>query len=133
MKQICCLLVLCGLLSGCVLGYGPCLFTKPFRQTVTGKVHFKDFPGPDGLDSVPILSLDNTAYVYAPAQSSHCLAANDLQMVGFSEFPPDVVENTHVSVKGSIFQAVSSRQHTALLIDVVTVLPIKPPPKEQDH
>ncbi|HEY2686278.1 MAG TPA: hypothetical protein VGI93_22390 [Steroidobacteraceae bacterium] len=118
-------------LSGCVVGYGPCMLVKPFKQTVTGRVHFRDYPGPDGTDNVPILTMDTTAYVYAPAQSSHCLAANDVQLVGFSEFPQDVVENTHVTVQGSFFSATSSRQHTAFLIDVRSVLPIKPQPKEE--
>ena len=118
-------------LSGCVLGYGPCMLLKPFKQTVTGRVHFKDYPGPDGMDNVPILTLDSTAYVYSPGQSTHCLAANDVQLVGFSEFPKDVVENTHVSVQGSFFSATSSHQHTPLLIDVTSVLPIRPQPKEE--
>ena len=118
-------------LSGCVLGYGPCMMTKPFKQTVTGRVHFKDFPGPDGIDNVPILTLDTTAYVYSPAQSAHCLAANDVQLVGFSEFPQDVVENTHVTVQGSVFSATSAHQHSAFLIDVTSVLPIRQQPKEE--
>ena len=107
------------------------MLLKPFKQTVTGRVHFKDYPGPDGVDNVPILTLDTTAYVYAPAQGAHCLAANDVQLVGFSEFPQDVVENTHVTVQGSVFAATSSHQHTPLLIDVTSVLPIKPQPKEE--
>jgi hypothetical protein len=117
--------LMCAALSGCVLGYGPCLLQKPVRQTMTGHVHFRDYPSPDGVDNVPILTLDSTEYVYAPAQTTHCLAANDVQLVGFSEFPPDVVENTHVTVHGTLFQATESHQYTPLLINVITVLPIK--------
>jgi hypothetical protein len=120
-------------LSGCVLGYGPCLLLKPIKNTFTGRVHFRDYPSADGVDNVPLLTLDSTAYVYSPAQSTHCLAANDLQLVGFSEFPPDVVENTHVTVTGTVFGATSDHQHTPLLIDVVSVLPIKAAPKTQDQ
>ena len=116
-------------LSGCVVGYGPCLLVKPLKNTVTGRVHFRDYPGPDGVDNVPILSLDATAYVYSPSQSTHCIAANDVQLVGLSEFPPDIIENTHVTVNGAVFAATSSHQHTPLLIDVVSVLPIRDLPK----
>jgi hypothetical protein len=111
-------------LSGCVIGYGPCLFQQPVKNTLTGHVHFRDYPAPDGLDNVPVLSLDRTAYVYAPAQSHHCLAANDLQLVGVAEFPPNVIENSHVTVDGVLFQAGSGRQHTPFLMNVTTILPI---------
>jgi hypothetical protein len=110
-------------LSGCVLGYGPCLFLRPVKHSFSGIVHFRDYPGPDGLDNVAILTLDQTAYVYAPAQSTHCLAANDVQMVGLSEFPQNVVENSHVAVNGALFPATTSRQHTTFLLDVGTILP----------
>ena len=111
-------------LSGCVIGYGPCLFQQPVKNTLTGHVHFRDYPGPDGLDNVPVLSLDRTAYIYAPAQSHHCLAANDLQLIGVAEFPPNVIENSHVTVDGVLFQAGSGRQHTPFLMNVTTILPI---------
>jgi hypothetical protein len=112
------------LLSGCVIGYGPCLFQQPVKNTLTGRVHFRDYPGADGVDNVPVLALDRTAYVYAPAQSHHCLSANDLQLVGVAEFPQNVIENSHVVVDGVIFQASSARQHTPFLMNVTTVLPI---------
>jgi hypothetical protein len=111
-------------LSGCVIGYGPCLFQQPVKNSLTGHVHFRDYPAPDGLDNVPVLSLDRTAYIYAPAQSHHCLAANDLQLVGVAEFPPNVIENSHVTVNGVLFQAGSGRQHTPFLMNVTTILPI---------
>jgi hypothetical protein len=110
--------------SGCVIGYGPCLFQQPVKNTLTGHVHFRDFAAPDGLDNVPVLSLDRTAYIYAPAQSHHCLPANDVQLVGVAEFPPNVIENSHVTVDGVLFQAGSGRQHTPFLINVTTILPI---------
>jgi hypothetical protein len=111
-------------MSGCVVGYGPCLFQQPFKNTVTGHVHFRDYPNPDGVDNVPILALDRTAYVYAPAQSIHCLPANDLQLVGVAEFPRNVIENTHVTVDGVVFPAGSGRQHTPFVMNVTTILPI---------
>jgi hypothetical protein len=111
-------------LSGCVIGYGPCLFQQPVKNTLTGHVHFRDYPGPDGLDNVPVLSLDRTAYIYAPAQSHHCLPANDVQLIGVAEFPPNVIENSHVTVDGVLFQAGSGRQHTPFLMNVTTILPI---------
>jgi len=114
-------------LSGCVIGYGPCLFQQPVKNTLTGHVHFRDYPAADGVDNVPVLSLDRTAYIYAPAQSHHCLSANDVQLVGVAEFPRDVIENTHVAVDGVLFQAGSGRQHTPFLMDVTTILPVAAP------
>jgi hypothetical protein len=111
-------------LSGCVLGYGPCLFQQPVKNTLTGRVHFRDYPASDGLDNVPVLALDRTAYVYAPAESHHCLPANDVQLTGVAEFPQNVIENSHVSVDGVLFQAGSSRQHTPFVMNVTTILPI---------
>ena len=111
-------------LSGCVLGYGPCLFLQPVKHTFTGLVHFRDYPASDGIDNVAILALDSTAYVYAPAQSNHCMAANDVQMVGLAEFPNDIGENSHVAVDGSLFEATTSRQHTTFLLSVSSILPV---------
>jgi hypothetical protein len=118
---------LCIALSGCVLGSGPCLWLKPVRVTLAGHVHFRDFPGRDGIDNVPLLVLDTQKYVYAPAQSHLCLAANDLQLVGVAEFPQSIGENSHVSVVGSLLEAVSARQYTRFLIDVISIEPIRPP------
>jgi hypothetical protein len=112
-------------LSGCVIGYGPCLFQQPIKNTLTGHVHFRDYPAADGMDNVPVLVLDRTAYIYAPAQSHHCLSANDVQLVGVAEFPQNVIENSHVSVAGVLFQAVSGRQHTPFVMNVTTILPVR--------
>jgi hypothetical protein len=114
----------CLLSSGCVIGYGPCLFQQPVKNTLTGRVHFRDYPNTDGMDNVPILALDQTAYVYAPAQSHHCLSANDVQLVGIAEFPQNVIENSHVNVDGVLFQAGSNREHTPFVMRVTTILPI---------
>ena len=111
-------------LSGCVIGYGPCLFQQPIKSNLTGRVHFRDYQSADGIDNVPVLALDRTAYIYAPAESHHCLPANDVQLVGVAEFPQNVIENTHVSVDGRLFQAASDHQHTAFLMTVITILPI---------
>jgi hypothetical protein len=117
----------CAALSGCVLGSGPCLWLGPIKNNFTGHVHFRDYPETDGLDNVPILLLDKTVYIYAPAQSQQCMAANDVQLVGVTEFPQDVGENSHVTVQGTLFEAVSGRQHTRFLINVISMAPIKPP------
>jgi hypothetical protein len=114
-------------LSGCVIGYGPCLFQQPVKNTLTGRVHFRDYPGPDGVDNVPVLVLDRTAYTYSPAQSHHCMPANDVQLVGVSEFPQNVIENSHVSVDGVLFPAASGREHTPFVMKVNTILPIGNP------
>ena len=111
-------------LSGCVLGYGPCLLQQPVKNNLIGRVHFRDFPSADGMDNVAVLVLDRTAYVYAPAQSHLCLPANDVQLVGVSEFPQNVIENSHVSVDGVLFQETSSRQHTPFVMKVNTLLPL---------
>jgi len=118
----------CAALSGCVLGSGPCLWLQPVKHHFSGHVHFRDYPAPDGLDNVPVLLLDQTAYIYAPAQSQQCLAANEMQLVGVAEFPPNVDENSHVRVEGSLFEAVSARQHTRFLINVTHIVPIRTPP-----
>ncbi len=116
-------LVACAAAAGCVSGYGGCLWVAPFKHTLSGRVHFRSFPMPDGIDEVPILALDHTAYLYSPAQSFSCLPADELQLVGISEFPQSIVEGSHVSVQGSLFSAVSSQQHTHFLMNVITLLP----------
>jgi hypothetical protein len=122
--RLLCSLIACATLSGCVLGYGPCLFLQPLNHEFVGVVHFHDYPAPDGIDNVPILTTDTTAYVYAPAQSHRCLPANDLQLVGLAEFPKDIGENSHVAVTGSLTEATTSRQHTTFLLNVTTILPV---------
>jgi len=116
----------CAVLSGCVIGYGHCLWLQPFTQTLTGVLHFREYPAADGIDHVPVLVLDRTAYLYTPAVSHLCLAADDLQLVGWSEFPPDLPENTHVRVDGSLFEAATGHQHTRFLINVRTIVPTAP-------
>ncbi len=117
------LLSLLAALSGCVHGYG-CLLQEPLRHTLTGRVHFRSFPAADGVDNVPILVLDRTAYVYAPAHSYQCMSATDMQLVGVSEFPETVIENSKVSVDGSIFESTAAHQYTRFLINVTTLLPL---------
>jgi hypothetical protein len=114
-------------LSGCVIGSGPCLWLQ-VRHDFKGHVHFREFPRSDGVDTVPILILDKTQYMYAPPQSFHCLAANDVQLVGMAEFPASVGEGTHVLVDGTVYQGVAEGQHTQFVINVLSVVPIKPKP-----
>ena len=112
-------------LSGCVIGSGPCLWLQ-VRHDFAGRVHFREFPRSDGVDTVPILILDKTQYMYAPPQSFQCLAANDVQLVGLTEFPDSIGENTHVVVDGTVYQGVAVGQHTQFVINVISILPTKP-------
>jgi hypothetical protein len=52
-----------------------------------------------------------------------CQSADQLQLVGISEFPENVVEDSHVSVEGRLFAAVSAHDHTSFLMNVITLLP----------
>lgn len=112
-------------LSGCVIGSGPCLWLQ-VRHDFVGRVHFREFPRSDGIDTVPILILDKTQYMYAPPQSFHCLAANDVQIVGMSEFPDSIGEDTHVVVDGKMIEGVAVGQHTRFVIQAISVLPTGP-------
>ena len=113
-------------LPGCVLGSGPCLWLGPLKHTFTGHVHMRDFPESDGVDHVPILILDHTAYVYAPAESHQCQAANDIQMIGVAEFPRDVGENSRVTVRGTLLEGIAERQHTQFVLSVSSIFPAAP-------
>jgi hypothetical protein len=110
-------------LSGCVNGVG-CLFLQPVSHTLTGRVHFRAFPSAAGMDNVPILELDRTVYVYSPAHSYQCLSATDIQLVGISEFPQNVIENSRVSVTGKLFESASGHEYTRFLMNVTTLLPL---------
>ena len=113
---------LCMAVSGCVIGSGPCLWLQ-VRHDFVGHVHFREFPRSDGVDTVPILILDKTQYIYAPPQSLQCLAANDVQLVGMTEFPDSIGEDTHVIVEGKIIEGVAAGQYTRFVIDAISVLP----------
>ncbi|HEY0746903.1 MAG TPA: hypothetical protein VGD63_09410 [Steroidobacteraceae bacterium] len=117
---------LCMSLSGCVIGSGPCLWLQ-VRHDFTGRVHFREFPQTDGVDTVPILILDKTLYVYAPPQSFHCLPANDVQLIGLTEFPDSIGENTHVIVDGKVLEGVARGQYTRFVIQVNSILPLEHP------
>lgn len=123
----------CAALSGCVLGYGPCLLQSPVVVSLQGKLHFRTYPVGGGLDHVAVLALDRTAHVYAPAESRSCLAVNDVQLTGWSEYPPDLTDNKPVSVDGSLVPATTPHQHTRFLIEVRTIDPlIAPLPRKRD-
>src|SRR5260370_35437400 len=111
-------------LSGCVHGSG-CLFLQPIKHTLTGRIHFKSFPAPDGIDNVPVLVLDRTAYVYSPAHSYQCMSATDVQLVGVSEFPENIIENSRVAAQGSLFEATPPHQYPRSLLTAPTCLPSK--------
>ena len=114
-------------LAGCVIGSGRCLLLQPIKATLTGKIHFRDYAAVGGVDNVPVLALDRTAHIYAPAESHSCIPVNDLQLVGWSEFPPDIIEGAHISVHGSLFGAATSHQYTRFLMNVATVAPVGGP------
>ena len=114
-------------LTGCVHGYG-CLFLQPVKHTLTGRIHFKTYPAADGMDNVPILVLDRTAYVYSPAHTYQCLSATDIQLVGVSEFPENVIEDSRVSVEGKLFESTSAHEYTRFLMNVTTLLPLNTSP-----
>jgi hypothetical protein len=115
--------------AGCVHGYGGCLWTQPVKHTLSGRVHFRSYPTPDGVDNVPVLTLDHEVYIYSPAQSFMCQPADQLQLVGISEFPESVVEDSHVMVQGRLFAAASSHDHTSFLMNVITLLPENASPR----
>jgi hypothetical protein len=109
---------------------------QPVKHTLSGKVQFRTYPADQGVDNVPVLVLDKTAYLYAPAQSLMCQSADELQLVGVSEFPQNVVENSHVSAEGKLFSAASAHDHTRFLMNVITLLPDIPnrsQPEEQNR
>jgi len=114
---------ICFAAAGCVHGYGGCLWTQPVKHTLSGRVHFRTYPTPEGVDNVPVLTLDHEIYVYSPAQSFMCQPADQLQLVGIADFPESVVEDSHVVVQGRLFAGVSSHDHTSFLMNVITLLP----------
>jgi hypothetical protein len=118
---------MCAALSGCVLGSGPCLWLQA-KHNFSGHVHFRDFPTADGIDNVPILILDKTEYVYSPAQSFQCMLLNEAQMVGVTEFPQSVIENSHISLQGSVYQGVGKHEYTHFLIKVDALMLSPRPP-----
>jgi len=119
-----CVLSFCLACAGCVAGYGGCLFMAPVKHTLTGRVHFRSYPAADGIDNVPVLALDHMAYMYSPSQSFSCLPTDELQLVGIYEFPQNIVENSLVTVQGTLFGAASAHEHTRFLMNVITMLPV---------
>ncbi len=113
-------------LAGCVMGGGRCLWLEPLKSTVSGTLHFRPFKGTEGVDQVPVLALDKTAYIYAPGISHQCQSAEELQLVGVAEFAPNIAENSHIRVQGALFGAVSGHQHTPFLVNVSNIELIKP-------
>lgn len=110
-------------LSGCVFGYGHCLFLQPVKVDLAGKLQFRDFPAADGVDNVPILALDRTEYVYDPTARHSCVPISEVQLSGLSQFPADVVEGTPVRADGSLIAATTARQHTRFVLEVAGLLP----------
>ena len=114
-------------LSGCVLGYGRCLFLEPVKVSLSGTVHFREFPATNYIDRVPILTLDRTEYVYNPAQSKQCRSADDLQLAPLVDLPVDIGENAHVIVDGTLVDATQAHQHTRFVLNVASIHLTKKP------
>jgi hypothetical protein len=115
---------MCLVLSGCVIGSGPCLWLQA-RHYFSGRVHFREFPRNGGIDTVAILVLDKTEYVYAPPQSFQCLPANELQLINVIELPDGIGENSHVIVDGKVLEGVTDSQHTHFVINSISVVPFR--------
>jgi hypothetical protein len=56
------------------------------------------------------------------------MSATDVQLVGVSEFPESIIENSRVTAQGSLFESTSAHQYTRFLMNVTTLLPLKPAP-----
>ncbi len=111
-------LVVCAALSGCVVGYGPCLFLSPVRVSLTGTMHFRTYKVGDEIERVAVLTSDRSEYVYAPAQSHLCLMAEDFQLAGWDDYPTDLVDGTRIAVRGGLIEASTPHQHTRFLLKI---------------
>ena len=117
-------------LSGCVLGYGRCLFLDPVRVSLTGTLHWRTYEVDGAAERVAVLHADGSQYVYAPAESRLCQMASDFQLTGWSDYPPNLTDGARVSVAGSLLQATSAHQHTRFLVKLrrIDLLPgLRPP------
>lgn len=122
-------LLACAALSGCVIGYGRCLFLHPFRVSLTGTLHFRSYEVGTDVERVAVLSTDHSQYVYAPAESHLCRMASDFQLAGWTDYPRSLSDGTRVSVEGSLIQSTSRREHTHFLIEVRTLERLTPAPR----
>jgi hypothetical protein len=113
------IIALAALPSGCVLGYGKCLFMEPVKADLIGTVHFRS--GAGGAGSVPVLVLERTAYIYAPALSKQCQSAHDVRLLPLADLPANIVENSKVEVAGSLALADSGAQQSRFAMNVATI------------
>lgn len=112
-------------LQGCVLGYGHCKLTDPVTTSLVGHVHFRDYRDETTFDRAPILTLDRTEYIYAPALGKQCASAGEMQLMPLADLPDNIAEGAHVRVRGTIVQANQRGQHTRFVFNVATVELIK--------
>jgi hypothetical protein len=121
--------------GSCVAGYGRCLFLQPSRVTLAGTLHWRIVEGEsrgdisgrraaaDLPERIAVLSLTNSAYVYAPSQSRQCLAMQDVELE-FSADPPETLRaNSRVTVKGSLYESTSDRHRTRFILSVTSLEP----------
>jgi len=100
-----------------------CLFQQPVKNTCDRGVFIFGLSGRQWRGQCARVGARSDCLYIAPAQSHHCLPANDVQLVAVSEFRKRD-RNSHVSVDGVLFQAGSGRQHTPFVMNVTTILPI---------
>jgi hypothetical protein len=121
--------------SGCVAGYGRCLFLQPSRVELSGTLHWRIVENEsrsegrservtaDLPERVAVLSLTNSAYVYAPSQSRQCLAMQDVELE-FSADPPETLRaNSRITVKGSLYESTSDRHRSRFVLSVTNLEP----------
>ena len=112
-------------MSGCVLGYGHCKFLEPVKTSLTGRVYFREYHDEQRFDRAPILVLDRTEYIYAPAPGKQCVPAHELQLIPVGDLPDEVADKAHVVVEGTLVAATQSHQHTHFVFNVASVRLIK--------
>jgi hypothetical protein len=123
--RVCLGLVSAAALQGCVLGYGGCKLTDPVKTSLTGHVHFRDYRDETTFDRAPILVLDRTEYIYAPAAGKQCQSAMEMQLLPLTDLPDNIAEGAHVRVQGSIVQANQRGQRTRYVFNMATVQLLK--------
>jgi hypothetical protein len=102
-------------LSGCVAGYGRCLFLQPSRVDLQGTVHWRT------PERIAVLSLPKSAYVYAPARSLQCRPMQDVELEFSADPPETLVANARVRVHGSLYESTSDRHRTPFVLSVETL------------
>ncbi len=104
-----------------MIGHGRCLFLAPLKSHVSGTLHFRSYGGAEAVEHVPVLTLDRTQYVYAPALSRQCQSASELQLLPSVDLPESLGERSHVRVNGAVEVAVEEHQRTRFVFRVDSI------------